>query len=139
VYVPAVPAATAKLFDVPAEKPLYWPLDGSFTVSDGDDTKESVLIVHDEPTVATVTDTLVPVVARDVDVLVLTEVRHCVSANAENENARSINAAAIIAVLAVVLLLSIIIPLLYHVFIFFSPMADISSTGQSSSRGRFLS
>ena len=77
--MPEVPAVIVKDFAVPAENPLYCPLAGSFTVSDGVDTKDSVLTVHEDPVVVTVIAILVPVVADEADAVVETSVRHCVS------------------------------------------------------------
>src|SRR3989338_6896651 len=65
------------VFVVPAEKPLYCPDAGSFTVSEGEETSTSVLTVQDVPVVVTVTVTLVPVVARETEVDVSTLCRHC--------------------------------------------------------------
>ena len=65
------------VFVVPAEKPLYCPDAGSFTVSEGEETSTSVLTVQDVPVVVTVTVTLVPVVTREAEVDVSTLCRHC--------------------------------------------------------------
>ena len=75
--MPVVPAVAANDFVEPAEKPAYRPDAGSFTVSDGDETRTSVLTVHELPVVVTVIVTSVPVVALVTDVDVDTAVRHC--------------------------------------------------------------
>lgn len=72
-------------FVEPAENPLYWPEAGSFTVRDGDETRESVLTVHELPEVGTFIVTPVPVVARDADAEGADTVRHC-APNARDES-----------------------------------------------------
>ena len=55
------------------------------TVRDGDETRESVLTVHELPEVGTFIVTPVPVVARDADAEGVETVRHC-APNARDEN-----------------------------------------------------
>lgn len=84
-----MPAVIVKDLAVPAVKPLYCPEAGSFIVKAGEETKESVLTVHEVPVVVTVIVTLVPVVALDAEVVVDTSVKHC-AANAGDENNASV-------------------------------------------------